>query len=303
MRKLLITGQSGFVGQHVQAHVLAGLAGDWQLLPQRPHDLLQPAALLEWLQADCPDAVVHLAGQTFVPEAFRDPQHTLQVNLLGTLNLLQALKQRGFAGTFLYVSSGDVYGQVPVEQLPIYETHIPHPRNPYAVSKLAAETLCLQWAFCEPEWRIMVARPFNHVGPGQAASFVLPGMAQQLQRIRRGLQPAQLQVGDVDVTRDFLDVRDVVNAYFCLLERGRSGEVYNVCSGIERSVRELIEQMAELTGVTVQLQEDTTRLRRAEQRRVCGGARKIQQETGWQPALAMTTTLHDVLRDWEERDL
>src|SRR5690606_31394695 len=127
--------------------------------------------------------------------------------LLGTLNRLQALKRRGFNGTCLYVSSGDVYGQVATDQLPISETLLPHPRNPYAVSKLAAEHLCLQWSFSEPDWRILVARPFNHIGPGQSESFLISDMAHQLVRIRRGRQPPELHVGDVDVSRDFLDVR------------------------------------------------------------------------------------------------
>ena len=300
-RKLLITGQSGFVGQQVLAHLAAGHSPDWQALPAASHNLLDPASLDAWLTRDRPDAVIHLAGQTFVPASFRDPAHTLQVNVMGTLNLLQTLSRHDFQGTFLYVSSGDVYGQVTPEQLPIDETLLPRPRNPYAVSKLAAENLCLQWAFSEPEWRILIARPFNHVGPGQAENFLLPDMARQLVRVRKGLQAPQLQVGDVDVSRDFLDVRDVVQAYFHLLEKGRSGEVYNVCSGIERNIRELIMHMADLAKVAVTLEQDPARIRRSEQRRVAGNSARLRAETGWQPHITTTTTLHDVLRDWEER--
>lgn len=302
MAKLLITGQSGFVGQHIRAYLAQGLEPAWQLLPSQSHDLLQPESLDTWLARAIPDAVIHLAGQTFVPAAFRDPAQTLQINLVGTLNLLQALKRRGFRGTFLYISSGDVYGQVEPEFLPISETLLPQPRNPYAVSKLATEHLCLQWSYCEPDWRILVARPFNHIGPGQADSFVLPNMARQLLRVRNGLQPPQLQVGDVDVTRDFLDVRDVVHAYFHLLQHGRSGEVYNVCSGIERSIRGLIMQLAELAQVSITLETDVARLRRAEQRRVVGSAARLSEQTGWQPRLTIKTTLDDVLKDWDKRD-
>ena len=175
--------------------------------------------------------------------------------LLGTLNLLRALKQSGFCGSFLYVSSGDVYGQVGEGDLPIRETLLPRPRNPYAVSKAAAELLCLQWSYLEL-WRIMVARPFNHIGLGQRSDFVIPGVAMQLVRIRLGLQAPRIEVGDVDVTRDFLDVRDVLDAYFQLLERGRNGEVYNVCSGMEYRVRGLIEQMVKIAGVAVKLVHD-----------------------------------------------
>lgn len=298
MRDLLVTGQNGFVGRHVTA--LA--AGRWRVIPHAPHDLLSPASLDDWLARCCPAAVIHLAGQTFVPQAFRDPAQTLQINLLGTLNLLQALKRRGFRGTFLYVSSGDVYGQVAVEQLPITESCPPQPRNPYAVSKLAAEHLCLQWSFSEPDWRILIARPFNHAGPGQADHFVLPDMARQLLRVRQGVQSPQISVGDVDVTRDFLDVRDVVQAYFDLLDKGQPGEIYNVCSGQEQLIRDLIMQMAELADVQITLQQDSTRLRKAEQRRTRGCSNKLQRHTGWQPRVPITTTLRDVLTDWEKRD-
>lgn len=181
-QRLFVTGLSGFVGKHLQAY-LAAAHTPWALLPV-PHryDLLEPDSLGD-LWPELPDAVIHLAGQTYVPEAFRDPARTLQINLLGTLNLLQALKAQGFSGTFLYISSGDVYGQVAEAALPIHEELIPHPRNPYAVSKLAAESLCLQWGITEG-WRVLVARPFNHIGPGQKDSFVIASAARQIARIR-----------------------------------------------------------------------------------------------------------------------
>ena len=300
MKNLLVTGQSGFVGRHLQQ--LLASSSCWNLIPNGQLELCKPASLDETLQPICPDAIIHLAGQTFVPEAFRDPQRTLEVNLIGTLNLLQALKRRGFSGTFLYVSSGDVYGQVAEGSLPISESLAPQPRNPYAVSKVAAELLCLQWSYVEP-WRIMVARPFNHIGTGQGEAFVIPSMARQLIRVRQGLQLPRLEVGDVDVTRDFLDVRDVLQAYLALLERGRSGEIYNVCSGIELRVRDMIMQLAKLAEVDVELVQDAARMRCAEQRRVVGCADKLQQETGWKPGVSITETLQSVLSDWEAREL
>ncbi|AWY43347.1 NAD-dependent epimerase/dehydratase family protein [Pseudomonas putida] len=302
MKKLLVTGLTGFVGRHLKAMLGVAIDGPWQLIAPKSYDLLDSASLDAWLQDDCPDAVIHLAGQTFVPEAFRDPLHTLQVNLVGTLNLLQALKKRGFCGTFLYVSSGDVYGQVDESDLPISESLPPRPRNPYAVSKVSAELLCQQWSYSE-DWRIIIARPFNHIGPGQGESFVIPSTARQLIRIRHGSQSSQLQVGDVDVTRDFLDVNDVLRAYFSLLECGRNGEIYNVCSGAESRVRDLIMQMADLAGVEVQLTQDVNRLRRSEQRRVVGCSMKLQKETGWKPQVSIKETLSSVLADWEAREL
>jgi GDP-4-dehydro-6-deoxy-D-mannose reductase len=128
-------------------------------------------------------------------------------------------------------------------------------------------------------------------------------MARQLVRVRQGLQSAQLEVGDVDVTRDFLDVRDVLRAYLALLEQGRNGEVYNVCSGVEWRVRDLIAQLAGLAGVEVELLQDASRLRLSEQRRVVGCSKKLQKETGWKPGVSITETLQSVLSDWEAREL
>jgi GDP-4-dehydro-6-deoxy-D-mannose reductase len=302
-RKLFVTGSTGFVGQHLSALAAAKGLKDWQLQPvSRGLDLLSPASIDTALAANAiPDAVIHLAGQTFVPQAFENPEQTFNVNLMGTLNLLQALKRRGFSGTFLYVSSGDVYGQVAESELPIRESRLPQPRNPYAVSKVSAELLCLQWGYTEP-WRILVARPFNHIGAGQREAFVIADMARQLIRVKKGLQSPQLQVGDVDVTRDFLDVSDVIQAYLDLLDHGRTGEIYNVCSGVELRVRDLILQMAALTGVEVELVQSSERMRRAEQRRIAGCPQKIQQETGWKPSVSITDALHSVLYDWKLRE-
>lgn len=297
-KRLFITGLSGFVGRHIKSHLENHEA--WQVISVPARYDLTDAKTLEGLWPEIPDAVIHLAGQTFVPESFRDPARTLQINLLGTLNLLQALKARGFTGTFLYVSSGDVYGQVSEDQLPITEGHPPAPRNPYAVSKLSAELLSLQWGMSEG-WPVLVARPFNHIGPGQKDSFVIASAARQISRIKQGLQPARLQVGDIDVTRDFLDVSDVIAAYLALLDKGTPGQVYNICSGQEQSIRHLIEQLADIAQVDVQLIQDPTRLRRAEQRRVCGSQAKLRQATGWTPETTTQQSLRAILSDWEIR--
>ncbi|EJM66498.1 nucleoside-diphosphate-sugar epimerase [Pseudomonas sp. GM55] len=296
---LFVTGLTGFVGQHIQLRLQAD-ASEWELLPVPcRYDLAAPDSL-EGLWPQMPDAVIHLAGQTFVPDAFRDPAHTLNVNLLGTLNLLQALKARGFTGTFLYVSSGDVYGQVTEADLPITELQPPCPRNPYAVSKLSAEFLSLQWGLSEG-WPVLVARPFNHIGSGQKDSFVIASAARQICRIKQGLQAPRLEVGDIDVTRDFLDVGDVVSAYLALLEKGTPGQVYNICSGREQSIRSLIGQLADLAEVDLQLVQDPARLRRADQRRVCGSPERLTRITGWKSEITTQQSLRAILSDWEKR--
>jgi GDP-4-dehydro-6-deoxy-D-mannose reductase len=298
-KRLFVTGLSGFVGQHFQSRLNAD-ASEWALLPATSrYDLAEPDSL-EALWPEMPDAVIHLAGQTFVPEAFRNPARTLNINLIGTLNLLQALKARGFKGTFLYVSSGDVYGQVIEAELPITERQPPCPRNSYAASKLSAEFLSLQWGLSEG-WPVMVARPFNHIGTDQSESFVIASAARQISRIKRGLQAPQLEVGDIDVTRDFPDVDDVISACLALLEKGVPGQVYNICSGHEQSIRSLIERLRDLAQVDMQLVQDPTRLRRADQRRVCGSSAKLTQATGWTPEITTQQSLRAILSDCEQR--
>jgi GDP-4-dehydro-6-deoxy-D-mannose reductase len=245
-----------------------------------------------------PDAVIHLAAQSFVPEAFRDPAATLQVNLLGTLNLLQALREAGFAGRMIYVSSGDVYGLVPEEALPVAEIRLAVPRNPYAVSKLAAEALCRQWAITEG-MDIVVARPFNHIGRGQSDRFVVSDFARQVAAVRGGHREPKIMVGDIDVTRDFTDVRDVVHAYFALLQDGERSEVYNVCSGEERSIRSILMRLLDLANVEVAIEPERGRMRKAEQRRMRGDPANIQRKTGWKAMTPLDESLASMLDYWE----
>jgi GDP-4-dehydro-6-deoxy-D-mannose reductase len=296
VRRLLVTGRYGFVGT-----TLAGMLesapelADWEMAPLPSDFQVLDADATHRLVADAvPDAVIHLAAQSFVPESFRDPEGTLRVNLFGTLNLLKALKAARFAGPMLFVSSGDVYGLVPEDELPISEKRLPAPRNPYAVSKLAAEALCCQWAATEG-MRVVVARAFNHIGPGQSDQFAIAAFAHQLADIRRGKQEPVIVVGELDVTRDFTDVRDVVSAYFALLEQGVSGERYNVCSGIERTVRSMLQRLIELAGVEVEIRVDRSRMRPAEQRRTVGDANKIHATTGWQATTPLEVSLAAML--------
>jgi len=308
--RLLLTGHAGFVGQHVLAQ--AGRWPAWQIVgPGIEYDLLDAASIDALVDQVKPTAVLHLAGITFVPDSMRDPERTIQVNMLGTLRLLQSLKRVGFAGPMVYVSSGDVYGLVTPDQLPVTELTPVQPRNPYAVSKVAAELVCRQWALSEG-WPICVARPFNHVGSGQGQQFVVSKIARQIALIRAGRAEPVLQLGDIDVSRDFLDVRDVIAAYFALLEQGREleqgrkgaaigGEVFNICSGRERTIRELVMRMLVLAGVEAEIVVDTSMLRPSEQRRVVGDNQKLVRATGWAPHLELDQTLTSILADWNER--
>lgn len=295
--KTLVTGLSGFVGSHcAEQFACVDLELDGQ-----PVDLRRAGDVCAALDQIRPQRVIHLAAQSSVPAAFDDPAGTLDVNLGGTLNLLSALRKTGFDGRMLFVGSGDVYGTVPESELPVIEDRPLRPRNPYAVSKVAAEALCYQWSQTGP-FDIVIARPFNHVGPRQDPRFAVASFAQQLVRVRRGKAAPQLTVGDVDATRDFTDVRDVVRAYSHLLESGRSGSTYNVCSGVERSLRSIIETLSALTDTAVALTVASDRLRPSEQRRVRGSHERLSQDTGWQPSIAFEQTLADIIEYWEQKE-
>jgi GDP-4-dehydro-6-deoxy-D-mannose reductase len=300
MRRLLVTGKHGFVGGTVTRMVSDDpQLRDWQLLDAPDAlDLRDPRDAAALVGPSPPDAVIHLAAQSFVPDALRDPATTLQINILGTLNLLQALKGVGFGGRFLYVGTGDIYGLVPEAALPVPETYPAVPRNPYSVSKLAAEALCRQWSITE-SLDVVLARPFNHIGRGQSERFVASDFARQIVAVRQRTRPPVLRVGDLDVTRDFTDVRDVVRAYFALLDRGASGEIYNVCSGEERSIRSIVERLAALAGVEIALEPQAVRLRKAEQRRMRGDPAKIRAATGWKATTPLDDSLAAMLEYWE----
>jgi GDP-4-dehydro-6-deoxy-D-mannose reductase len=299
MGELIVTGASGFVGSFLaEAAARDDSCADSQFvgLPDTI-DIRDAASLKSFLKGRRIAKVVHLAGQSFVPESFRDPRSTLEINLLGTLNLLEALAAVGFEGSFLYVGTADAYGASGAESLPITEDHPLRPGNPYAVSKVAAEALCFQWSLTS-SMRIVLARPFNHIGPGQSARFFVSHVAKQIAEIRHGLRAPVLRVGNIDVTRDFIDVRDVVRAYVALLEAGRSGEAYNVCSGREASMRETINQMLDLAGVSARIETDPALVRPTDSPRFCGSCEKLHMLTGWSPRIPFRQSLQETIEFW-----
>lgn len=299
--RLLLTGSSGFVGQVL--HAWTQNTPDFGLscrLPSQRMELQDKLSLLRGIKETQPDHVIHLAAQSFVPRSFDNPRETYEINFLGTLNLLEALRDSGFKGRLLYVGSGDQYGLVSEESLPIVETQPLFPRNPYAVSKAAAEMLCYQWSQSE-NMDVVMARPFNHIGPGQNENFALSGFARQIIEIKLEMRDAVIHTGNLDVTRDFTDVDDVAQAYLLLLGHGQRGEVYNVCSGKEFHVGQLLQQMLDIAGVKADVQPDPKRFRSAEQKRVAGSNIKLCQHTGWQPQVPIEQSLQNILSDWEIR--
>ncbi len=296
-----MTGHTGFVGRTVNAtlHADPGDLG-WRVATLPEDCDLRSPRLAEYVADLHPDAVVHLAARTSVLESFDDPEGYFDVNFNGTWSLLRALRACGFHGRMLYVGSGDCYGKVAESALPVTESQPLRPRSPYALSKVAAESLCYQWSQTEAI-DIVIARPFNHIGPGQDLRFAAPAFARQVVCIRNGLAPPRILTGDLEVTRDLTDVRDVAAAYLRLLESGRAGEVYNVGSGRETPMRDVLNGLLGIAGVDAEIVVDPQRLRPDEQRRALADVSKIERDTGWCAAIPLDTTLRDMLKTGQER--
>ena len=314
--RVLVTGARGFVGRHLTAalrarghHVVeadrhANVGGEpaehAELLPVDVTDALAVRAAFDLAR---PDAVAHLAAQAAVPASLDDPAGTLEVNVRGTLHVLEAaraLADEGVRPRVLLVSTGDVYGVQPRERYPLRESAPPLPRNPYAASKAAAEALAQAYARSFGVDAV-VTRAFNHVGPGQDERFAVAAFAAQIARAAAGTDPV-VRVGNLEASRDVLDVRDVCEAYALLLEgAGAAGEIYNVCSGTATTMRELLRRLIEIAHVAVEVREDPARMRPADVPVSVGDAAKLRETTGWAPRIPLAAALRAVYDDARAR--
>jgi GDP-4-dehydro-6-deoxy-D-mannose reductase len=259
-------------------------------------DVCDAGAVRSALHEARPEGVYHLAGLAYVPAAERDTDLVDAVNRGGTANVLDAAHEVG--ARTLVVSSGAVYGRVAEADLPVGEDAPLRPVGAYAESKAAAEAECARRVGRQ---HVVVVRPFNHTGPGQAREFVCSDFAAQVAECELGLRAAHVEVGDLRSERDFSDVRDVVRAYVAALEHGRSGAAYNVCSGRATSVAAILETLGALARVTFEVRVQGERLRAGEVTRFCGDAAKLRSAAGWSPSIALRTTLADLLDDWRRR--
>ncbi len=294
--RVVVTGATGFVGGHLLAalraagHEPVALGGPHDPPPAIAVDLLDSAAVRDVVAGAAPDAIVHLAGQAFVPLSVVDPLGTLAVNATGTAHVLEAA--RAVRARVLVVSSAEVYGIQRPERMPLDETAVLRPGNAYAASKVAAETYALAW-HRSYGLDVVVARPFNHIGPGQDERFVVASFARQLADIAGGAPPL-LRVGNLEAQRDFLDVRDVAAAYVLLLANGRAGEVYNICSGRPVAIREVLRQLITIARVPVEIRDDPERMRSSDLPILSGDATKLRAETGWEPQYSLAASLRDI---------
>ncbi|MCU0520071.1 MAG: GDP-mannose 4,6-dehydratase [Anaerolineae bacterium] len=313
--RVLITGASGFVGTHLRHHLLAET--DWEIVgttfPEPPPtpagdsrdrllalDLTDADSTRALLDAERPDLIVHLAAQSHVPTAYRDPWGTLRNNVLGQLNLLESCVSTEQHPRILVIGSGEEYGRAAASALPLTEDHPLRPENPYSVSKVTQDVMGYQY-FISHRLPIVRVRPFNHIGPGQSTRFVLPAFASQVAEIEAGKHAPVIDVGNLAPARDFTDVRDVVEAYRLALLHGIAGEVYNVASGRGVTIQSLLDQLIACTDTEIEVRIDAKRYRPADIPIIYGSSARLHLDTGWLPRIPIEQTVEDVLREWRDR--
>jgi len=302
-----VTGATGFVGPHLRSALLAEGHEVWTTdradSPTEKHlrcDLLDPAAVRHVFEASTPDWVFHLAGQSSVGYSFENPQDVLRTNIVGACNVFEAIRAVVPAARTLVVGSAEEYGSVSEDRQPITEDEPLRPASPYAVSKVAQELLALQYGTSHA-LAVVLARSFNHSGPGQSDRFVLPSFARQIARAELGLQEDVIHVGNLDVWRDYLDVRDVVHAYRLLVEKGVAGSAYNICRGEAFRIGDLLDALFRRARRPIHAEVDPTRWRPVDLPVLRGDPTRLREATGWRPHIPLDTTLDDILDDWRQR--
>lgn len=313
--KVLITGINGFVGSHLtdllvsEDYQVAGI----DLIRDQTHLSKVPSPITVWRGDVCdvrfieeilaeikPDYIYHLAGSAFVPDADADPRSVYTVNVLGTLNLLEAVRSARLDSRVLIVGSGEVYGPVPEEQLPVKEEYPLRPTTPYGVTKACADLLGYQYA-ATYKMNVIRVRSFNHTGPGQSEQFVCSAFAKQIVEIEKSIRKPILNVGNLEARRDFTDVRDVVRAYRLVLEGAQECAVYNVGSGKAWRIGDLLKILVRQSTVRdIKIQEQKARVRSNDVPVMICNASKLERDWGWKAEIPIEQTFHDLLDYWRE---
>ena len=319
MDRYLITGFSGFVSKHFleyleTLHSPVSVLGvdivhpDFEL--DRLNHVQSDFANMDLLDRDGiekiilqfqPNYILHLASYSSVAFSWQNPVKSFQNNTNIFLNVLEAVHSINTGIRILSVGSSEEYGELAGIKDMFREEDALHPVSPYAVARVSQEMLSKVYANGYG-LDIVNTRSFNHIGPGQKEIFVIASFAKRLVELKkRGVTSPKLMTGDISLIRDFVDVRDVVSAYDGLLKKGRKGEIYNICSGIGFSLRDIIEQLASILGMEVQTQTDEGLLRPKDNKVIVGSNEKIKRDIGWTPEIPLQRSLEDVIHFWEER--
>ena len=314
IEEVLITGINGFVGSHLAE---ACIKRGWRVfgtyrnnrsdLRNIAHlvdkitlvhcDILDPTNVDETVRSLQPDALFHLAAQSFVPESWAAPRHTFELNTIGTLNILSSVTRFSRETRVQVAGTSEEYGAIDDYTKPITEKTELKPLSPYGVSKVAADLLTRQYVASHKIWAV-VTRAFNHTGPRRGAAFAESDWALQIAQVEAGMRPHKIQHGNLSAIRDMTDVRDIVLGYIAAVEHGRPGEVYQLCSGTSRSMESILDRLISLSKVEIKKELDQSRLRPSDVPRLVGDYSKAREELHWEPTIELDTTLFDLLNYW-----
>ncbi len=315
-KKALITGIAGFVGSHMAELLLSQGYEVWGMSRPRSKmdhiesiksqlrledaDLLDSHSLYTTLNKIKPDYIFHLAAQSFVPTSWGSPAVTLEVNIVGSANVFEAVRQVGIDPVIQIACSSEEYGMVYENEVPIKETNPLRPLSPYAVSKLAMDYLGYQY-FESYGMKIIRTRGFNHTGPRRGDTFAESTFAKQIALIEKGKQEPVIYVGNLEAQRDYTDVRDMVRAYLLAVQKCDAGEVYNIATGHAIKIEDVLKMMLGMSTVKVEIKQDPARMRPSDVPILIGDTKKFQEKTGWKAEIPFEKTAADLLNYWRER--
>lgn len=309
--KILIIGADGFVGKHLMKSVK--MLTDWnaigtvfaaansEMYPNLVHlDITKESDVREVINKTRPNIIVHMAAQSSVALSWTHPRLTIEVNIIGVINILNAVKDIVPSARVLLVGSSEEYGRVDVNDNPITEDHCPNPGNIYAATKVMQNQIGKIYydAF---NLDIIMTRSFNHIGPGQLPMFVISDFCQKIVSMEQNKAEKKLYVGNLNVERDFTDVRDIVEAYILLIQKGISGETYNIGSGKTMKISEILNIILSKTNVKPEIIQDPNKFRHNDVKKIVANTVKLHDLTEWNPKYSIEDTILDTLEYWRNQ--
>lgn len=308
--KAMIIGGAGFVGAYLTRHLHDDLK--WEVvvtkMPQEQIEanakvvdlnILESDKVVSLLQEEKPDYIFHLAAQSSVAVSWKNPGLTVDVNIKGAVNVLEAVRVMEKPARVLLIGSGEEYGHILPEESPIKETNHVRPGNIYAATKACQNMLGAIYAEAY-QMDVMMVRAFNHIGPNQAPVFVVADFCKQVAEMEAGMREPIMQVGNLSAKRDFTDVRDVVRAYGLLVQYGKAGETYNVGSGLAIAIEQILQMIVSKSALDIQIEIDPNKLRPVDVPIIEADTQKLVQTTGWKREISLEQTIQETLDYWRK---
>lgn len=309
MKRALITGITGFTGSHLAEYLLEKNIEVYGTSRKRSKldkinlltaDIRDGYSVAKAVEESSPDYIFHLASQSSVSTSWRAPADTMETNVIGTIHLLEAVRQSKSDPVVQIAGTSEEYGMVYSDELPVREMNPVRPLSPYAVSKLAADKLGYQY-HRSYGLKTVITRAFNHTGPRRGDVFVTSNFAKQIAEIEQGIKKPTIYVGNLNASRDFTDVRDIVKAYWLGVTKCEYGDVYNICSEENRTIQSVLDLLLGLTDKKIEIKQEPLRIRPSDVERIYGDCSKFKAKTSWKQEIAFKKTMEDLLDYWRER--